>query len=204
VSADPCFAIPLDALWPGRRGIPISAYVHIRGLGAATGRELAMWLASRNPLIDGGLVTAVDATLAPATRAYVASPRFLAHLVGDDRPSPGLTRIDLPLITLFDDAGARASVELGRLLAGPPIAIVLEGGRGSGRSTCVAASTERPVVELDAARSHDFAALAREADLGIALPLIANIDQLPAEPRSGKLGELLDSGRSPTVVAGDQ
>ncbi len=149
VSCDPRFAITLDALWPGRRGLPIAAYAHVRGTSAVIGRDLARWLATANPLVTSGLVGVVDDALPIAARSYTASARLIAHLAGDDEPADGVARIERPGALLVDDAGQRVLAELAKLLAGPPVAIVIEGPRASGRSTAIAASTERTVVELD-------------------------------------------------------
>jgi hypothetical protein len=186
-SADPRLAIPLEGLWGagGRRGLSVAAYCFLRGLPAETGRELALWLANRSSLVTGGLLVVADPTAPVASRSYVASERFVAHLLRDDRPDPALRRIDAPADLILDNPQERAITELAMLLTGNAV-IVIEGPRGSGRSTAVARAANGSAIELDGARreridGNALVALRREIALGNAQPVIANADRLPAD-----------------------
>jgi hypothetical protein len=200
-TADPRIAIPLEALWgtSARRGMSVAAYQHLRGLDAETGRDLALWLAHRCPLLASGLLVCTEPGAPIASRTYVASERLVAHLVGDDAPGGSLRLVHAPAQIILDEPQQQAVASLGPLLAGTAV-IVIEGPRGSGRSTAVARAAGRPVVELDGATKLDDAALValrREIALGVAQPVIANADRLPADLG---LGAFLDAVPGPIVL----
>ena len=197
-TAEPRIAIPLEALWgtSARRGMSVAAYQHLRGLDAETGRDLALWLAHRCPLIGHGLVVGTEPSAPIASRTYVASERLVAHLVGDDAPVGPLRLVHAPPQMILDEPQQQALAALGPLLAGNAV-IVIEGPRGSGRSTAVARASGRPVVELDGATKLEDDALVvlrREIALGVAQPVIANADRMTG------LGPFLEAVSGPIVL----
>jgi len=186
-SVDPRLGIPLEALWgsAARRGLTVAAYTHVRGVEAEVGRDLGAWLGSRNRLVTGGLVVAVDAQAPPAWRTYVASERLLGYLVGDDEPGAGLRRVE-PEMLILDAAQRVALAELASIAHADAV-IVVEGPRGCGRTAAIASAIGRSLVVLDGAKSAVAApqvlvGLMREVVLGAGQPVIANIDQLPTFP----------------------
>jgi hypothetical protein len=198
-TVDPRIAIPLEALWgtAARRGLSVAAYQHLRGLDAETGRDLALWLAHRSSLLASGLIVGTDPSAPIASRTYVATERLVAHLLGDDAPAAPLRIVHAPPRMILGEPQQQALDALGPLLAGNAV-IVIEGPRGSGRSTAVARAMGRPVVELDGATKLDdgaLIALRREIALGVAQPVIANADGMAKE-----LGPFLDAVPGPIVL----
>ncbi|HEX5059130.1 MAG TPA: ATP-binding protein, partial [Kofleriaceae bacterium] len=119
----------------------------------------------------------------------------------DDAPGAPLRRVVAADKLVLDAAQEHALAQLVTLLRGDAV-IVIEGPRGSGRSTAVARASGRPVVELDGARreridQQALLELRREVALGVAQPVIANADRLPAELG---LGAFLDASRGSIVV----
>jgi hypothetical protein len=203
-SADPRLAIPLEALWgaSSRRGLSVAAYAHLRGLPAEDGRDLALWLAQRSTMVGSGLIVASDISAPASNRSYIASERLLGYVLGDDAPSPPLRQVTTPEVLVLDPAQQAALEQLIAVLRNDNAVIVIEGPRGSGRSTAVARASGVAVVELDGARrervdQQSLLELRREVGLGVAQPVIGNADRLP--PELG-LGAFLDSTRGAIVV----
>ncbi len=195
IATEPRLAVHAEALGgsPARRGLAVGLYVHLVDLAPAVGRDLALWLAGPNPLVASGLLTAVD-DASPSARPGAAAPRLCAHLAGDDRPAPGLRSAGASAPLRYDAVQSEALAGLtAAFVAAPPPLIVIEGPRGTGRTTAVAHAAARPALILDGARADAAAliALRREAVLGVAQPMIADLDRLPSELSAG-LGAYLD------------
>jgi len=181
VSADPLLAVHVEALGgsSARRGLSVSLFARLVGLDAAPARELAAWLAVSNPLVEGRLVVASD-DAAPAVRTYGVPSRVIAHLAGDDTPEPGVVIVEAPVAaTLVLDDAQRSAVEtLARVILGESSSLViLEGPRGTGRTSAIAHAAGGPVVEIDLATSTQLAAGRREATLRDRPLVLANVDR---------------------------
>src|SRR3954469_21886099 len=132
-----------------RRGLSPAVYGMLVGLDDDSPARLAHWLASPNPLVDTGLVTAAEPA-SPAARAYVASSRLVSFLAGEVHPIEPLRLVAAPADPLHDDAQLQTIDELRAALDHPAdTVIVIEGPVGSGRVTAAAIAGGTGLVVLD-------------------------------------------------------
>src|SRR6185436_11985233 len=92
-----------------RRGLSLAIHALLAGVDGDSVAELAHWLASANPLVETGLIDAAE-QMSPAARAYVASPRLVSFLSGDDELVAPLRRVREPAMVLHD-ADQTASID---------------------------------------------------------------------------------------------
>ena len=192
----------------GRRGLSPATYAAITGADDAEAIALAHWLASDPPIVRLGLLARAMPELLASATPYRASPRLAGELVGD---RPGSLAIEVPVPACRDAAQEAALAVLERSLVAGTLAIV-EGPRGAGRRTAVAAAAtaiDRTVLALDASRLRgaelDAAARALCADAVLrgAVPVIADVDRIagtdPAEIHA-ILARVLDDVPGPCAV----
>jgi MoxR-like ATPase len=192
-TADPLLSVHLARLGPraGRGGLSLAQYAALADLDGRRARALAARLAGAHPLLAHRLIEPLDGRLLTAEAAFVAAPRVVAFLGGDDAIDPALVQaggpIELPVTPVLDAAAEAVVARLRQLVAdGAPGAIVLQGRRGVGRRTLARAALDRPVLALDLDRlpraalalGDALAALGRECRLARAAPLIAGVDDL--------------------------
>ncbi len=205
VAVEPRLAVHVESLGgaAGRRGLSVAVYQRITGSDG--GRELALWLARSNPLVEGGLLVPVGEAATPAARTYLAPSRLCAHLAGNDHVDPGLARIAPTDGLRFDAAQEGALAPLARVLAGGNALIAVEGPPGSGRTAAIAHAAGRSLVVVDAEGiapaplAEQLTALRREVELGDLLPVVAGVDRL-AEGAAPIVAAFLDRFPS-TIVA---
>jgi AAA+ superfamily predicted ATPase len=169
-----------------RRGLSVAEYARIADLAEEAARDLALWLARGCVLVREGLLLVDDELATLVARRYRTPARLLAYLVDDATPEPPLRRVAYERESeLVFDAAQRAVLEqLARVLAGAPAAIVVEGPRGTGKTTAIARAAQQPLIVLDAERlaattsREALLALRRETVLGSDIPVIAGIDEL--------------------------
>jgi hypothetical protein len=192
-----------------RRGLSMAVYAMLAQLEDETVARLAQWLASGNPLVATGLISSAEA-VSPAARAYVASPRLVAFLRGDDHVVEPL-RIRSAPAELIHDAEQIATVReiKGALERSPRPILVIEGPFGSGRITACAHAAGSDLVVLDLARISSeelrdaLIALQRETLLRDRIPLLANVDHMLGEEQREQrrlIGELIDHVPGPLLV----
>jgi hypothetical protein len=99
-----------------RRGLSLQVYGMLSELADDTVARLAHWLASPNSLVRDGLLDITEPA-SPAARAYVASPRLVGFLTGDDQLAPPLQRVTAPADPLYDERQRAALPALKRRLA---------------------------------------------------------------------------------------
>ena len=173
-----------------RRGLSMAVYAMLAELADATVARLAHWLAASNPLVAAGLLIPAE-QVSPAARAYVASPRLVAFLRGDDRDhNIAPLQIRTAAAELLHDADQLATIrEIRAALSRSqrPI-LVVEGPLGSGRTTACATAADAPLLVLDlstigtADLVDALVALSREAFLRAdMIPVLANVDHLLGE-----------------------
>jgi hypothetical protein len=192
-----------------RRGLSIAVHAMLSEVSGETVAALAHWLGSPNPLVADGLIVAPEAAISAAARAYVASPRLVSYLRGDDHPITPLRIVEAPPTVLYDEAQRDTITELANALTRSerPM-LVIEGPSGSGRVTACACAVGGPVVVLDVARlaaaelPDALIALRRESALRGLIPIVANADHLlgddQREPRR-LLADLAASIRGPLL-----
>ncbi len=185
-----------------RRGLSAATYALLAEIDDGSVAALAHWLASPNPLVELELLAPTEPA-SPAARAYVASPRLVAYLRGEAHPT-GPVRVAHPAAGLLHDPDQRATIATiaGALVRDPDTVVVVEGPRGSGRTTAIACAASADVVVLDCARiaaadlRAGLVALRREALLRGALPVVANADRLPGDD----IGHFVDAAAGPLCV----
>jgi hypothetical protein len=187
VAVEPRLTVHVESLGgaPGRKGLSVAIHQRISALDPGTGRELALWLASGNPLVASGLLVPVGDSATPAARTYLAPQRLCAHLAGDTRADAGLVHVEPQRGLLFDSAQEQALEPLSRVLAGPTKALlVVEGPLGSGRKAAIAHAAGGPLAVLRVAGlsgsvlADALLALRRESELADVLPVIADLDRV--------------------------
>jgi AAA+ superfamily predicted ATPase len=212
VALEPRLTVHVESLGgtPGRKGLSVALHQRIANLDAGTGRELALWLARRNPLVDGGLLVPVGEVATPAARTYLAPPRLCAHVAGDAALDRELVAVERSEQLMFDAAQTQALEPLARVLAGPGVAlVVVEGAPGTGRTVAVAHAARRTLAVLGVARlagmelEDALTALRRETELGEALPVIAELDRVGEGGRE-IIAAFLDGFPSTIVVITSQ
>ncbi len=192
-----------------RRGLSVAVYAMLAELADDTVAALAHWLASPNPLVADGLISTSEAVSA-AARAYVASPRLVSYLRGEDHAAMPLRIVSAPAQLLHDTAQlATISAISAALSPSSRAIIVIEGPAGSGRITAGACAANAPLIVLDLARlandglADGLVALRRESTLRGLVPVIANADYTLGdghrEPRR-LIGELTEHLRGPLIV----
>jgi SpoVK/Ycf46/Vps4 family AAA+-type ATPase len=192
-----------------RRGLSLAVYALLDGVDGDSVAELAHWLASANPLVETGLVDATE-QMSPAARAYVASPRLVSFLSGDDDLAAPLRRVREPAMVLHD-ANQTASIDDIRpvLRGAGNIALVIEGPPGSGRLTAAACALGGELVALDLARlaptqlEDGLRALRREQLLRSQVPALANVDRVLGEDAHEcrqLVGALIDRIDGPLII----
>ncbi len=192
-----------------RRGLSLSVYSMLAELGDGTVADLAHWLASPNPLIADGLITATE-KVSPAARAYAASARLVSDLRGEDHVIDPVRVVTAPSALLHDEDQRATIREIAAAMtrSARPI-LVIEGPIGSGRATACAQAANTELVVLDLSRLHPDAlgdalvALRRESVLRARTPVLANADHMLGEDARDQrrmIGELVDRIDGPLFV----
>ncbi|CAN5770922.1 hypothetical protein BH11MYX3_BH11MYX3_27450 [soil metagenome] len=201
----------LESLGGGhaRRGLSLSVYAMLAELGDDTAADLAHWLASPNPLIADGLVTATE-NVSPAARAYAASARLVSFLRDEDHAIAPLRIAAAPKILLHDEDQRATIVEIAAAMrrSARPI-LVIEGPIGSGRMTACAQAAGSELVVLDlstippAGLADALVALRRESVLRSRVPVITNADHMLGEEQRDQrrlIGSLVDRIDGPLFI----
>ncbi len=190
-----------------RRGLSLAVYAAIAGDLVPETIGLAERMVLSHPLVVHGLLASID-DASPAARAYLPAPRLVAYLsmrTGAVHP----LRVADHRLDLLHDARQRAQVQTvaAALSRRRDAVVVLEGPRGSGRTTAVAAASGGDVVVLDLAALQPLAeglvALRREAALGSRLLVLANVDHVMTDERPevrGAIGAFIDGLEVPLAV----
>jgi len=223
IAADP-YVLPHIQVLGGseaRRGLSLSTFALIAGLGHSAARMLSLRLLGPHPLIADHILMWGSEAQATTARALIAPPRTITWLAGDEDPDGamgGAGRLAvLPHEPIHDVHQAQVAASLPSLLASLPAPLVIvEGALGSGRSTAVAAAAAalgREVVVLDlhqvphgaAALDAALVGLRRECRLCDAVPLIADLDELGGPDDSvhtllRTLGRFIDAMPGPCAV----
>jgi len=172
-----------------RRGLSLAVYAMLAEREDDTTARLAQWLTIDNRLVADGLIIETE-DVSPAARAYVASPRLASFLAGDDRLPASLTLASVPSSTLHDPRQSAAIANIAASLdAGTDPILIVEGPRGSGRTTACACATTSQLIVLDLARltttplADAIVALRRECLLRDAIPVLANVDLVLGDER---------------------
>lgn len=189
-----------------RRGLSIATYSQFAELPDNAAAQLAQWLAAANPLVTLGLIEAAETGISPAARAYVASPRLVAYLRGDDYDLAPLRIVRVGDV-IRDDAQLAGVGEMRAALShGARAMVIVEGPLGSGRATAVAEAVG-DVLVLDladiTALREALAHLHRESLLRGLVPLVTNVDQVLGDERRDErrmLGAFADSVDGPVVA----
>lgn len=218
-TVDPELALHLPHLGPryGRTGISVAQFAALdeldRSRAVALGRELIV----SSPLIQHRLIEPIDPRAITIETAWVAAPRIVAFLAGDDSIDPivadaGGIMIEPPIAPVTDAALDELRARIRELVNGEPCVVALQGRRGSGRRTLARMAADRPVIAIDlgrfeanqsAALRDALAALRREALLCGALPLIAGAEDLvgpDATARRREVARFIESSTSPVVL----
>jgi hypothetical protein len=202
----------LEALGGGhvRRGLSLAVYALLTGVPDVSNHAiayLAHWLAAPNPMVETGLLRAIEAA-SPAARAYVASSRLVSFLIGDDPALEPLRRVTVPDDVLYDDRQTVTLPDLRAAVDGGAV-VVIEGPDGSGRATAAARAVGTAVLVLDfrqLAVEHTadaLVALRRECLLRGEPPLLANVDLALAEDARElrrQVGAFIDHTSGPIIV----
>jgi len=185
----------------GRRGMTPAVYAALTGVDEAEAVSIAYWLASEPPIVRFGLLAKDDPTFLPIATPYRASRRLISHVLGERPSAPAIERIT----GRYDDAQRDALSQIRRAIEAKRIVIV-EGPRGVGRRTAIAAATAAVALDASSLTIGEFERAARElcadAMLREAIPVIADLDRLRAEPGEVErlLGRVVDDLRGPCAI----
>jgi MoxR-like ATPase len=170
----------------GRRGLTPAAYAALTGIDERSAIDLAYWLASDPAIVRFGLLACDERGFLPIAMPYRPSQRLVAHMLGDAGESLVGRLVAAVPGARYDDAQRAAlsaiehSIATGRL-------VIVEGPRGVGRRSAIAAcAAGRGAMAIDAGRlgfeelDRAVRALCAEATLAGAIPVIADLDRLPA------------------------
>jgi hypothetical protein len=192
-----------------RRGLSPAVYGMLVGLDDGSLARLAHWLASPNPLVETGLLTAAEPA-SPAARAYVASSRLVSFLAGDAHPIEPLRLATAPPDLLHDPAQLQTIDELRAALEHTAdTVVVVEGPVGSGRVTAAASACGTGLVVLDFAKiaprqiADAMTALRRECLLRSEIPVLANVDRAlgdDARDQRALIGDFIERSRGPLIA----
>ncbi len=192
-----------------RRGLSMAVYAMLAELADESVARLAHWLAAGNPLVAAGLLVSAEA-VSPAARAYVASPRLVAYLRGDEHTIAPLRIVTAPHGLLHDEHQLATIREIaGALGRSSRAMLVVEGPSGSGRVTACAQAAGRELIVLDLARlapdhlRDALVALRRESLMRDAVPVLANVDHMVSdEQRDARrmIAEVADHMPGPLLV----
>jgi AAA+ superfamily predicted ATPase len=193
-TVDPELALHLPRLGPryGRTGISVAQFAGIHDLDRARGVRLARDLLSTSPLVQHRVIEPIDPQTISTETAWVAAPRIVTFLAGEDVMDPtvadvGGRMIEPPTGPILDSDADEIRTRIRAHLSGPPCVLVLQGKRGTGRRTLARIAAEQPVIAIDLAwfdvgngtRLRDaLTALGREALLSGAVPLISGAEEL--------------------------
>jgi len=191
-TVDPLLPMHLPRLGPrnGRGGISLAQFAALADLDAPRARRLGARLVATHPMMEHRLIEPLERPITAET-AFVAAPRIVSFLAGQDVMDPGLAHvgaaIELPEPLVRDPEADLLIGRLRQLLAGrDPSVIVLHGRNGVGRRTLARAAANRPVIALDLERvtrsasavGDALAALGRECVLRGAIPLVAGANDV--------------------------
>jgi len=208
-SSDPRIAVHAEALAGplARRGVTATLHARLFAPGGESGRALTVWLAQPNPFTSHGLLVSADELVTPALRPYAVPSTVLARLRGHDVADPAIRAHFTADELIFDEPQRRVIAELRAALSPDSTALVtLCGPLGAGRRTALAHAAGRPLIVLDGERSTrsrlaaDLVALRREAMIGRAVPVIADVETLLDDDRRALVRELLAGMPGPIGV----
>nr|MBA3461249.1 ATP-binding protein [Deltaproteobacteria bacterium] len=201
----------------GRTGISVAQFAMLDELEHSKGIRLARELLGTSPLVRHRLIEPIDPRAISIETAWVAAPRIVSFLAGDDAVDPVLADaggrlIEPPTDPVVDPELDEARARVRELVAGEPCVIVLQGRRGTGRRTLARMAADRPIVAIDLARldlgnasavRDALTALGREALLCEAVPLVAGADELAgpdASARRRELARFIEASTKPVFV----
>jgi len=216
-ATDPRVGAHLRAIYgaEARIGLSVGQYAAVRELSAARIRALLEDLDPRQPLRRLGIVETQDG--ADIDARWTVPARVWRYLCGSDELDATVATlggvVDVPpeprLSAEQRGAVARLASWIG---AGDDTTIIIEGPAGSGRRTATAlAVTPRHAVAVDFSRvalrdaAGVLVALVREARLGGAVPVLANLDELwtkvaPGDDALLQLAIAIDQIEGPVVI----
>lgn len=193
-TVDPELALHLPRLGPryGRTGISVAQFAMLEELEPSKGIRLARELLGTSPLVRHRLIEPIDPRSISIETAWVAAPRIVSYLAGDDALDPvvadaGGRMIESPAAPVVDPELEEVRARVRELVAGEPCVIVIQGRRGTGRRTLARMAADHPIIAIDLALlglgnalavRDALTALGREALLRDALPLVAGAEDL--------------------------
>ena len=173
------------------RGLDLASYAALTGADPVTAARFALAFSADHPLIRSGVLD-LDPGSVPAAHRYRAPLATVARLAG--RPGVGaLPEVVAPRYSPEQELARRRLIAA--LAPGEPVLVLVEGPRAVGKRAAVAgvarslgrstaaAELDRldvgPTALLDALR-----AVSREHAFAEVVPVVANLDELPAnDPR---------------------
>lgn len=215
-----CVAVTVDPmLYPhvatvsgadGRRGLTPAAYAALVGVDETAAIEITYWLATEPPIVRFGLLERDTESFTPTATPWRASACLVRHLF-DAGVEPIAGRVvEVPARMQLDDAQRTGVAAISRALDASGLVIV-EGPRGVGRRSAVASCAGRQAIALDASRvsyeelERSVRALCAEALLRQAIPIIADLDRVPAREHDRVMvaplvARVLDDLHGPAVI----
>ena len=217
-TVDPELALHLPRLGPryGRTGISVAQFAALEELDGPRGVRLSRELLATSPLVRHRVIEPIDPRAITIETAWVAAPRVVGFLAGDDTLDPAVTdvggrMIEPPSAAVSDSALDEMRARIRELVSGEPCVLVLQGRRGAGRRTLARMAADRAVIAIDlsrfdagAALRDALAALGREALLCGALPLIAGAEDLAgaeATSRRREVARFIEASAKPVFLA---
>jgi hypothetical protein len=194
-AVDPRIAPHLEALTGERprAGITLTAFAAIHRLDERAAVQLAEELSPLHPWFVAGLLTIGDGAL-PPLRPIAAARRFCMYVAGSDdfddeiAGAGGELELPAPDARVVAPAQREVMTRLEESFAGEPrLRVLVHGPSASGRRTAIAlASGAARAVHVDLTRlPHDASgldralqALAREATLRDAFPILVGLDEI--------------------------
>jgi SpoVK/Ycf46/Vps4 family AAA+-type ATPase len=194
----------------GRRGLTPAAYAALVGVDETAAIDIAYWLATNPTIVRFGLLERDTESFLPTATPYRASTGLVRHLFGTSGDPVAGRIVDVPAQLRLDDAQRTAAAAISRALDANRLLIV-EGARGVGRRSVVATSARTQAIALDASRvSFDelepsIRSLCAEALLREAIPIIADLDRVPAREHDRVMiaplvARVLDDLPGPAVI----
>lgn len=187
-----------------RRGMTVLLHAVIHGLRGNDARSLLNFLSGDSLLLRTGILESADSTVVAGATPLVAHPRVLSFLRGKETLDLRVAReggvITLPSPLRYDSEQQAALDKLVQVVAMKKHMIaIVSGPFGSGRKTAIGSATsanDRQAVFLECKRlpmrpeqmRESLRAFQRECTLRNAVPVIADIDDMPtSEQQDGKV-----------------